>query len=84
VWKHTLADLFPPSPETPLQNQEVKSFAFRLLPLNVSGYYPGVFPIAKDPLSVAVSECSFAVQIAADNLNFQPIKTPGGMYDRAG
>jgi len=28
VWKHTLAALFPPSPETPLQNQEVKSSAF--------------------------------------------------------
>jgi len=28
VWKHTLADLFPPSPETALHNQEVKSSAF--------------------------------------------------------
>lgn len=28
VWKHTLAALFPPSPETRLQNQEVKSTSF--------------------------------------------------------
>jgi len=84
VWKHTLADLFPPFPETALQNQEVKSSAFRLLPLNVSGHYPGVFPIAKDPLFTDGSECSSAVQGVVDKLDFQPIKTTGGMYDRAG
>ena len=28
VWKHTLADLIPPWPETPLQNREVKPSAF--------------------------------------------------------
>jgi hypothetical protein len=72
VWKHTLADLFPPSPETALQNQEVKSSVFRSFPLNISGHYPDAFPIGNNPLSTVVSESSWAVQGVVDNPSYQP------------
>jgi hypothetical protein len=100
VWKHTLAAIFPPSPENPLQNQEVTPSAFfnqeqEPQPLTHKSSdslrkQKRLFPLKpadrfeNHPSSTAVSECSLAVQIVAADLTCQPTITTGGMYDRTG